>query len=248
MSTSHVDRNLLFGILALQMDFISRDALIAAMHAWVLQKSKPLGQVLVEQGALAPKAQAALDALVEQHLELHHGDPQQSLVAVGLPGAMQRDLAQFADPDVKASLVRLVTISPVKPSEQKTLPMGEKAPADARFEILRSHAWGGLGEVYVAQDREVNREVALKRLHERHADNADSRARFLREAEITGGLERARIRPGNVRGRAALLRDAVHPGPDAQRSHQTIPFRGGTDRKPTSDRAATVAGAIHRGL
>jgi hypothetical protein len=36
------DRNLLFGILALQMDFIGRDALIAAMNAWVLDKSKPL--------------------------------------------------------------------------------------------------------------------------------------------------------------------------------------------------------------
>src|SRR5262249_2154170 len=39
------DRNLLFGILALQMDFISRDALIEAMHAWVLEKAKPLGPV-----------------------------------------------------------------------------------------------------------------------------------------------------------------------------------------------------------
>ena len=36
MSQSHVDRNLLFGILALQMDFISREALVAAMNAWVL--------------------------------------------------------------------------------------------------------------------------------------------------------------------------------------------------------------------
>jgi hypothetical protein len=35
------DRNLLFGILALQMDFIQRDALIAAMHAWVLDKTRP---------------------------------------------------------------------------------------------------------------------------------------------------------------------------------------------------------------
>jgi len=35
------DRNLLFGILALQMDFISREQLISAMHAWVLDKGKP---------------------------------------------------------------------------------------------------------------------------------------------------------------------------------------------------------------
>jgi hypothetical protein len=40
MSTPHAsaDRNLLFGILALQMDFISRDALIAAMQLCELQR------------------------------------------------------------------------------------------------------------------------------------------------------------------------------------------------------------------
>src|SRR5260370_170700 len=37
------DRNLLFGILALQMDFIRRDALIAAMHAWVRHNGSPRG-------------------------------------------------------------------------------------------------------------------------------------------------------------------------------------------------------------
>src|SRR5262249_35564205 len=36
MSQAAADRNLLFGILALQMDFIRRDALIAAMNAWVV--------------------------------------------------------------------------------------------------------------------------------------------------------------------------------------------------------------------
>jgi hypothetical protein len=43
------DRNLLFGILALQMDFISRDALIAARHAWVQDKKKNLGEILEAQ-------------------------------------------------------------------------------------------------------------------------------------------------------------------------------------------------------
>ena len=35
MATPTTDRNLLFGILALQLDFISRDALVRAMYAWV---------------------------------------------------------------------------------------------------------------------------------------------------------------------------------------------------------------------
>ena len=65
-SATH-DRNLLFGILALQMDFISRDRLIAAMSAWVLDKARPLGQILQDQGALAEADRAALDALVDRH-------------------------------------------------------------------------------------------------------------------------------------------------------------------------------------
>src|SRR5258708_4681934 len=51
-SARAADRNLLFGILALQMDFVSRDQLIAAMNAWVLDKARPLGQLLVAQTAL----------------------------------------------------------------------------------------------------------------------------------------------------------------------------------------------------
>ncbi len=77
--TPSADRNLLFGILALQMDFISRDALIAALHAWVLDKHKPLGQVLQEQGALHADTRAALEVVVQKHLQRHGGDPQKSL-------------------------------------------------------------------------------------------------------------------------------------------------------------------------
>jgi eukaryotic-like serine/threonine-protein kinase len=62
MPSTVTDRNLLFGILALQMDFISRDALVAAMHAWVLDKGKPLGQILVDQRALTADTHALLEA------------------------------------------------------------------------------------------------------------------------------------------------------------------------------------------
>jgi hypothetical protein len=44
MPRQDADRNLLFGILALQMDLITRDALIAAMGAWALAKHRPLGE------------------------------------------------------------------------------------------------------------------------------------------------------------------------------------------------------------
>ena len=88
------DRNLLFGILALQMDFISRDALVAAMHAWVLDKARPLGQILREAGQLDEDEFALLEGLIRKHLEKHGNDPQQSLAAVSALRSIRRDLRQ----------------------------------------------------------------------------------------------------------------------------------------------------------
>ncbi len=68
-------------------------------------------------------------------------------------------------------------------------------PHARRFRILRPHAKGGLGAVLVAFDEELRREVALKEIQERHADDAHSRSRFLLEAEVTGGLEHPGIVP-----------------------------------------------------
>jgi WD40 repeat protein/serine/threonine protein kinase len=84
------------------------------------------------------------------------------------------------------------------------LPLSEKGvgdpslpsrPACTRFQLLRLHARGGLGEVYVARDEELNREVALKQIQAHLADNSDHRRRFLLEAEVTGRLEHPGIVP-----------------------------------------------------
>jgi tetratricopeptide (TPR) repeat protein/tRNA A-37 threonylcarbamoyl transferase component Bud32 len=190
------DRNLLFGILALQMDFVSRDALIRAMHAWVLQKAKPLGQVLREQGALPDDAHALVEALVQKHLERHGNDPQRSLAALSSIGPVREDLRQVADADVQASLAHACATCRADTDPHATRPPSAGATsAGLRFHILRPHARGGLGEVYVALDGELHREVALKEIQERHADNPESRARFLLEAEVTGGLEHPGIVP-----------------------------------------------------
>jgi hypothetical protein len=49
--------------------------------------------------------------------------------------------------------------------------------------------------VFVALDTALHREVALKQILEKHADAAVSRQRFLREAEVTGGLEHPGVVP-----------------------------------------------------
>src|SRR5204862_5867866 len=100
------------------------------------------------------------------------------------------------DPEWQSSLGRLSREGTKEhPGTAAPPAAGAATSAGTRFRILRRHARGGLGEVYVALDTELNREVALKEIQDRHVDDAGSRARFLLEAEITGGLEHPSIVP-----------------------------------------------------
>jgi eukaryotic-like serine/threonine-protein kinase len=179
MPDPSADRNLLFGILALQMDFVTRDALIAAMNVWVLDKVKPLGQILLEQGGLTTQRLHLLDALVEEHLQAHHDDPQQSLAALA---AVPVELTALADNDLQASLQGL-----------RTGP--DRSAPGSRYRTLHEHAQGGLGLVFVAEDLELQREVALKEIKPDHAHDPNSRNRFLLEARVNGRLEHPGIVP-----------------------------------------------------
>ena len=83
----------------------------------------------------------------------------------------------------------------VDASAAATLPdSGAARPVD-RYRVLRVHAEGGLGEVSVAQDQELNREVALKTIREDFDSDDAALSRFLLEAQVTGALEHPGIVP-----------------------------------------------------
>ena len=65
------------------------------------------------------------------------------------------------------------------------------APLHGRYVNQKFHASGGIGEIYRAEDCQIGREVALKRLRDRTAP----RHRFLAEAQVTGQLEHPGIVP-----------------------------------------------------
>lgn len=79
MSPSNSDENLLFAILAVQMDFIDQNKLVAGMNAWVLKKAKPLGNIPVSQRTLNEETYQLLEALVAKHLQNHDNNPEASL-------------------------------------------------------------------------------------------------------------------------------------------------------------------------
>jgi eukaryotic-like serine/threonine-protein kinase len=196
--TADADRHLLFGLLALQNGIINQGQLVAAFQAWTLDKFRSLADHLEARGDLTAAKRALLEALAEVHLDAHGGDVEKSLAAVSVGRSTQESLARIGGPDVEATLARAGSGSREPNADHDrtmTLSVGTATSDGQRFRVLRPHARGGLGAVFVALDEELHREVALKQILEQHADDPTSRARFLLEAEITGGLEHPGIVP-----------------------------------------------------
>jgi eukaryotic-like serine/threonine-protein kinase len=195
-------RDLLYGVLALQTDFVGREALMTAVRDWSRDGSRSLGEVLVDAGAIDEESRAILETMVSKHVAIHGGDAEKSLASVAVTGQVHEELETIAGPEFRASIANLSTVAPSGHDPYATH-VGTVGGADdahrtyssARFQILRPHARGGLGEVHLAHDLELGREVALKQIQDRHADHPESRSRFLLEAEVTGRLEHPGIVP-----------------------------------------------------
>jgi serine/threonine protein kinase len=192
MSASLIDRNLLFGIVALEMDFVSRQNLVDAMHEWVRDKTRKLGQILQDHQALTDDLRVLLDTLVDQHIQHHDGNIDFNLSSPRWGSSTFAALRQVNDTEIQARLA----------GESAEVLLEWSHPGQrvnqferTRYRKLRPHAMGGLGQVFVAEDSGLHREVALKEIRPKHAHDLTSRERFLIEAEITSNLEHPGIVP-----------------------------------------------------
>jgi serine/threonine protein kinase len=191
-------RDLLFGLLALQTGLINQAQLMAAFHAWTQARDRSMAGILAEQGALEVPCLTLVEGLVLEHLRRHGSDPERSLAALGVGRSTRECLAQIGDAELDASLAQVgsgATEPDADPDRTASYAVGTATSAGLRFRVLRPHARGGLGAIFVALDTELHREVALKQILDSHADEERSRRRFLLEAEITGGLEHPGIVP-----------------------------------------------------
>jgi serine/threonine-protein kinase len=73
---------------------------------------------------------------------------------------------------------------------------------DRRYVIKRKLGSGGMADVYLAEDQELGRRVALKLLNDRHAADDQFVERFRREAQSAAGLNHPNIVSIFDRGRA----------------------------------------------
>jgi PAS domain S-box-containing protein len=183
------DRNLLFGALALQTGMIDSRQFAESCKRWSAQPQKSFQEVLVELGWLTTADTPHLEYLQQRALDKHQGDPKATLSA--LPSIIRRSLAVLEEFDMEGTVASSAAASGNVPPKA---PAAAAAP-EGRYAFLNLHAAGGIGRVWRARDRHLDREVAIKELRPEKAGNARVAARFLREARLTGQLEHPGIVP-----------------------------------------------------
>ena len=139
-------------------------------------------------------------------------------------------------------------------TDDTPLPQVAGAPAlvAGRYELGRSLGSGGMGEVFVATDRTLDREVALKRLPVALSADPDARKRFLREARALARINDPRVVPvydaGDDEGRPFLVMQFVRGSTlaDVLRTHRVL----GAERAVAigADIAAGLAAAHAKGV
>ncbi|MEQ9410764.1 MAG: protein kinase [Fuerstiella sp.] len=186
MSSESDERELLIAAKAVEQTIISADVLAKAAHQWT---SAGQGSLLSQLEAaaesdLTPEGLQQLRALFTAHQDAPAHEIAES-IDDSVFGKLNGALANVDHQAVKAVAGHWTGESGLRP------PVSEYD----RFRIISEHARGGLGEVLLAQDRQLNRQVALKRIRDKWADNNNARIRFQLEAEITGRLEHPGVVP-----------------------------------------------------
>lgn len=171
------------GLLALEKTFLSQDALTLGLTQWLNgPRSVGLGEHLVAAGLITKNQ---LDELESETGTTRNLSPDLGTHEFDVTGSF---------PD-NASSATQKWQSPGVPSSGDRSPGERLRVKDSRFQIVKQHAKGGLGVVFVARDSQINRDVALKQIRLDRKQDLISESKFMLEAEITGQLEHPGIVP-----------------------------------------------------
>ena len=184
------DRNLLFGALAMQAGLITADQFAEACSIWSTRRTSSLPEIMCEKGWLVPQDQAHVDYLVKHNLAKFGGDVRASFA--GFPGNVRSVLATIGDHTNSCLPSGLrETIAP-EGSGHAEISVGKPGQ---RYTLSTLHAAGGIGEIWLARDSDLQRDVAVKRLQSHRSPSEVAKMRFLREARITGQLDHPGVVP-----------------------------------------------------
>ncbi len=194
------DRNLLFGVFAVQLMQLTPTQLAKAAVAWAADPARDLSDQLVKAGALSARDRDRVAGFVERAVQAHHGDVAATLAAFGGEERIY---------DVFRGSIVLTQSGGVEPAPGAAMPWGHADSVAAvqespgRYAQMAEYGRGGMGRILLVHDQHLRRDIALKELLPAEGpEGSSSQAlpvshveRFLQEARITGQLEHPSIVP-----------------------------------------------------
>ncbi|MCC9608275.1 PAS domain S-box protein [Blastopirellula sp. JC732] len=180
--TQETDVNLLFGLIAMQSDLIDMRQFVDACTLWGSRKDESLADILVQQKWLLPEDKQHVDYLIKRRMQKAGGDVKKSLSS--MPSDVKAVLESLGDDDI------LQTLGAVRQGDRITMTgvISADSLSDERITRRGLHSTGGIGHVWLAYDKVLDREVALKELKANQVGSELNRQRFFREAQITAQL------------------------------------------------------------
>lgn len=161
-----LERSLRYAVLALQAGYIDAAKFADVCTRWSQSPEQALNEILIVHAGLNAEQQEFLAHLLPG--EGHHSSDAPTRVA--------------ADPSKVFAPVLLQS----RPGT---------GTAVERYTRRQLHATGGMGQVWLAHDANLNRDVALKELNNEVRGDGSITSRFVLEAQVTGQLEHPGIVP-----------------------------------------------------
>src|SRR5262245_49699079 len=131
------DRNLLFGVLALQLELIDARQFTDACCGWAACRDRDLPDLLAERGWLEPDERRQVEEVLKRKAQSGGGSP-------AMPGGWQSS-SKEALSDVDDAPAGICMIR--RTGEASTVRNPERRD---RYTLLRLHAQGGIGQVWLA--------------------------------------------------------------------------------------------------
>src|SRR6187399_2049287 len=115
---------------------------------------------------------------------------------------------------------------------------------DGRYKVVRKLGTGGMANVYLAEDQELGRRVAIKMLDDRHAQDEQFVERFRREAKNAASLSQQNIVSIYDRGEAEGTYYIAMEYLDGRSLKELILSRGPAPMSVAVDFTRQVLGAL----
>ena len=219
----NAEQNMLFGVLAVQLGYVSSAQVVQAASSWAADRSKGLAERLTDAGLVPADRAAMLRSLVDETLQANDLDTARAIESLGASQVFESFGGMLSlNPDGSVELGPTDTTEStfednlaVTSEHPKRYRLGGQEAETAGRKTTSKEAEigrGGIGRVLLAFDEHLGREVAIKELLVDSNEGSpisgpsaqrlsNARARFLREARVTGQLEHPNIMPVYELGR-----------------------------------------------